>query len=575
MGVNTADSAYAAAALQRTLGRIPRYERKKKNAGTKSELAVREKAAKEAAASLVSSPSKPLHAVKLAMSAKYGIRFLKNSEIIRHVPKGHAGASAPASRAQAKRFAAIRALLLKSPTRTLSGVSPVAIMPLPAPCGGFCTYCPRGEGAPQAYTGYEPTTMRAMQNGYSASRQINARLRQYEGQGHMADKCHLIIMGGTFLYSGIKESYRHSFMKEAFDTLNGKKSATLKDAIDLNEFAPHRAIGCTYETRPDYGYEYHADEMLATAGTQVELGVQALSDRVYARVRRGHTVADVIRSTAVLKNSGFKLCYHMMPGLFSTPKQDIGYFKKLFTSQDFQPDMLKIYPTLVVQGTVLYNQWKKGEYTPYDTETAAEVIAQATRYIPPYVRTPRIQRDIPSPLISAGVMNSNLRQIVDAKLHERGLRCRCIRCREIGSEERRGGGTPKLQLSLSRIDYRASGGKEIFLSYEDTEKDLLAGFLRLRIPKESHRGEIADGSGVLSSIVRELHVYGQEAAVGEDSPLKMQHKGLGKKLLAEAEEITKKEFGLGKVTIISGPGVRGYYRKAGYSLDGPYMGRKI
>jgi len=448
-------------------------------------------------------------------------------------------------------------------------------MPLPAPCGGFCTYCPQGEGAPRAYTGYEPTTMRAIQNGYSASRQITARLRQYAAQGHTVDKCHLIIMGGTFLYSGIKESYRHSFMKEAFDTLNGKKSRTLKDAIDLNEFAPHRAIGVTYETRPDYGFEYHADEMLSTAGTQVELGVQALSDKVYKLVRRGHKVADVVRSTRILKDSGFKLCYHMMPGLFSTPKQDVSYFKRLFSSQDFQPDMLKIYPTLVVQGTVLYQQWKKGEFTPYDTETAAEVIAQATAYIPKYVRTPRIQRDIPSPLISAGVMNSNLRQIVDRKLAERGEKCRCIRCREIGSEERKGGKTAKLNLSLERIDYKASGSSEIFLSFEDEEKDLLAAFLRLRIPGASHRSEIANDSGVLASIVRELHVYGQEAAIGEDSQTKMQHKGLGKQLLAEAEEITKKEFGLSKTVIISGPGVRGYYRKAGYSLDGPYMGKKI
>lgn len=567
----TADSAYAAAAIQKKLGRIPGYSPEKKGTATEKERSARTLAAKEAADFLLSNPSQHLHPLKLSISSKYGIRFLKNSEILRHIPKGYASGSSPSSRIPPKRVAAVRALLLKSPTRTLSGISPVAIMPLPAPCGGFCTYCPKGEGAPQSYTGYEPTTMRAIQNGYSAARQISARLEQYGQQGHTADKCHLIIMGGTFMYSGIKESYRHAFMKEAFDTLNGKKSASLKQAIDSNEHAPHRAIGCTFETRPDFGYEYHADEMLAMGGTQVELGVQALSDKVYEKVRRGHKVSDVIRSTRILKNSGFKLCYHMMPGLFSTPKDDIGYFKRLFSSPDFQPDMLKIYPTLVVQGTVLYNQWKKGEFTPYDTETAAEVIAQATAHIPPYVRTPRIQRDIPSPLISAGVMNSNLRQIVDRKLQERGQRCRCIRCREIGSEERKGSTTGKLKLSLERIDYSASGGKEIFLSFEDTQKDLLAGFLRLRIPKQSHRTEI-DG---ISSIVRELHVYGQEAAIGEDSAVKMQHKGLGRALLQEAERITAGEFGLGKITIISGPGVRGYYRKHGYSLNGPYMAKKI
>ena len=191
------------------------------------------------------------------------------------------------------------------------------------------------------------------------------------------------------------------------------------------------------------------------------------------------------------------------------------------------------------------------------------------------MRIPRVQRDIPSPLISAGVKNSNLRQIVDEKLRQRGERCNCIRCREIGSAQRRGAPTGKLHLSLQRINYSASGGKEIFLSFEDTEKDLLAAFLRLRIPGESHRPEIANDSGVFSSIVRELHVYGQEASIGEHDSLKMQHSGLGRKLLQETEEITKKEFGLSKISVISGPGARGYYRKHGYALDGPYMAKKL
>jgi elongator complex protein 3 len=175
------------------------------------------------------------------------------------------------------------------------------------------------------------------------------------------------------------------------------------------------------------------------------------------------------------------------------------------------------------------------------------------------------------PLISAGVKNSNLRQIVDRKLAEKGEKCRCIRCREIGTAVRKKSEIGKLKLSLERIDYKASKGKEIFLSYEDTEKDLLAAFLRLRIPASSHRSEINSHS----SIVRELHVYGQEAAIGEYDPLKLQHTGLGRKLLAEAEIITGEEFGLEKVAIISGPGARGYYRKFGYSQDGPYMAKKI
>lgn len=550
MRAKKASSAYGAAALAEKLGRMPEYSAKGKVAAE----ANRAKAAQEAARSLILDPSQNVTLLKNRMSVKHRILFLKNSEILSRIPP---------------KYPLLRKLLQKSPTRTLSGISPVAIMPPPYPCPGRCIYCPRGDNAPQSYTGYEPTTMRAIQSRYSASAQIMSRLKQYTAQGHPTDKCHLIVMGGTFLCA--PERKRHAFMKRAFDSFNGSSSPSLEASIDANENALHKVIGVTYETRPDFAFEREADEMLLMGGTQVELGVQTLSDAVYRKVNRGHTIADVIRSTKILKDSGFKVCYHMMPGLFATPRQDIGFFRSLFSGGRFQPDMVKIYPTLVVRGTELYDMWKKGKYEPYDTEKAAEVIAKAAKHIPPYVRIPRIQRDIPSPLVSAGVKNSNLRQIVDRKLEEMGERCRCIRCREIGSVPRANSKTGKLRLSLERIEYSASGGKEIFLSYEDTEKDLLAAFLRLRIPSQSHRPEI----GSFSSLVRELHVYGEEAAIGEAGGKKMQHRGLGRKLLEEAEEITKKESGLSKIAVISGPGARGYYRRFGYGLDGPCMSRKI
>ncbi|MCX8174784.1 MAG: tRNA uridine(34) 5-carboxymethylaminomethyl modification radical SAM/GNAT enzyme Elp3 [Candidatus Micrarchaeota archaeon] len=559
MPKQSASSAYAAAAIQQKTGAIPPYAPSEASRA-KQNLKLRRKAALEAARALARSPRQNLHLLKLRLSSKYKIAFLKNSEILQFIPPGSHS---------------LRQRLLKSPTRTLSGVSPIALMPPPAPCGGMCTYCPRVKGAPPSYTGYEPTTMRAIQNSYSARKQVLARLSQYSQQGHPTDKCHLIIMGGTFLYSKLPHSYRISFMKEAYEALNGKKAESLADAIRYNEFAPHKAVGCTFETRPDFAFEPQADIMLSMGGTQVELGVQALSDRVYRLVRRRHTVADVIRSSRILKNAGFKVCYHMMPGLFSTPAQDLSYFRRLFSSSDFQPDMLKIYPALVISGTELFRRWKKGEFEPYDTETAAEVIADACRLIPPYVRISRVQRDIPVPLISAGVKNSNLRQVVEEKLRHRGEKCPCIRCREIGSSSRSGQKPGRLSLSLHRIDYAASGGKEIFLSFEDAKKSLLAAFLRLRIPTSSHRQEIAEGKEVLSSIVRELHVYGQEASIGEKDPSKLQHTGLGKSLLAEAEQITKREFGLSRISVISGPGARGYYRKFGYSLAGPYMAKNL
>ncbi|MCX8196736.1 MAG: tRNA uridine(34) 5-carboxymethylaminomethyl modification radical SAM/GNAT enzyme Elp3 [Candidatus Micrarchaeota archaeon] len=545
----SASRAQEAAKIQGLLGRLPKYAPPSQRKQSES----MKKAAAEAALLLLEGKA-DIQSAKHIVSEKYKIPFIRNSDILAHIPKERVD---------------LKAKLLKSPTRTLSGVSPIAIMPPPAPCGGACIYCPKGEGAPQSYTGFEPTTMRAIQNSYSARNQIIARINQYLAQGHPVDKCHLIIMGGTFLY-GFSQNERHAFMKEAFDTLNQKASKDLKQAIDQNEFAPYRAVGVTFETRPDYGFQPHAEEMLQMGGTQVELGVQVLSDRIYKKVNRGHKVKDVILSTQILKDSGFKVCYHMMPGLLSTPNQDISYFKRLFSSQDFQPDMLKIYPALVIVGTGLYKLWKEGKYSPYDTQTAADVIAKATRFIPPYVRIMRVQRDIPSPLVQAGVKHSNLRQIVDEKLAQMGQKCRCIRCREVGSALRKGQAPKKLSLQLERIDYAASNGKEIFLSFEDKKEDALAAFLRLRIPYKPHRPELQD-----ASVVRQLHVYGHEVAIGAHEESKLQHQGLGARLLLEAQEITKKEFGLSKICVISGPGARGYYRKRGYFLEGAYMAKKL
>ena len=544
-----ASNARAAARLMEASGSLPEFSPKKRIYGGSG----RKGAAREAALALAKDPSQSMERLKNLISRAHGISYLKNSEILAFVPRTEI---------------ALRRLLLKSPTRTLSGVSPIALMPPPAPCPGRCIYCPKGENAPQSYTGYEPTTMRAIECGYSARKQVEARIGQYTAQGHGTDKCHLIVMGGTFLCSPIKT--QHAFMKDAFEALNGKKSRSLGTAIDANERAPHRAIGVTFETRPDFGMVREADAMLSMGGTQVELGVQALSDAVYRKVLRGHSVSEVARSTSVLRDSGFKICYHMMPGLFSTPRQDVGYFKTLFSDARFQPDMVKIYPVLVMQGTPLHEMWKRGEFEPYTTEKAAQVIADATRFIPPYVRVPRIQRDIPSPLVAAGVKNSNLRQIVDGLLKERGEKCRCIRCREIGSEERRGVANSKLKLEMKRLEYSAAGGKEIFLSFEDEKKDLIAGFLRLRLPASPHRYELA-----ASSVVRELHVYGQEASIGERADGKEQHRGLGAALLAEAERISRDEAGAEKISVLSGPGARGYYRKTGYSLEGAYMQKKL
>ncbi len=516
-------------------------------------------AARLAAKKILAAKRQDVEQIKREASLEFGVMgVVRNSEILAQIP------------AKKRSERVVRTLLLR-PMRTISGISPVAIMSRPIPLcpHGVCIYCPQGKNASRSYTGHEPAAMRAIQNNYDPFGQVAGRLEHYHALGHVTDKCQLIVMGGTF--PAQEEKYREWFVKRAFDAFNGKKAKGLKAAKKLNEKAKNRVIGITFETKPDWAKERHVDEMLRLGGTSVEIGVQQLSDEIYKRVNRGHTLRDVIDATRVCKDAGLKVTYHMMPGLFNTPEGDIENFRLLFSDSDFKPDMLKIYPTLVIRGTALYLMWKAGKYQPYDTETAANVIADATRYIPKYVRVMRMQRDIPVKLISAGVMHSNLTQVVEGKLRELGEKCNCIRCREAGLAKIKHGKEIG-GAELLRMDYEASEGREIFLSFEDVGEDLLIGFCRLRIPSgKQHRGEITPDT----AIVRELHVYGQEVCVGSEGKGALQHRGYGSKLLLEAERIAKEEFGKGKLAVISGVGAREYYYKRGYGLDGVYVSKKL
>jgi elongator complex protein 3 len=451
-------------------------------------------------------------------------------------------------------------------------VTPVAIMPKPFPCPGKCTYCPQGENAPKSYTGFEPATMRAIKSNYDAKTQIQTRLMQYESLGQPNQKCDLIIMGGTFL--AIPLDYQYQFIKECYDAFNNKESKSLEEAKKINETAKHRVIGLTIETRPDWCKKIHIDRMLEFGATRVELGVQSLDDNVLRKVQRGHGQKEVIKATALLKDSAFKVCYHFMPGLYADRKKDIDMLKKIFADERYRPDMLKIYPCLVMPNTKLYEEYKKGEFEPIDTQEAVERIARATKYFPPWVRIMRMQRDIPANKIQAGVKAGNLHQLVIEWLEKRNQKCRCIRCREIFSAERKNKKIDLKNLEFEIIirKYKASEGWEYFISYENKEYDLLAGFIRLRFPKQPYRKEI----DLNTALIRELHIYGSELEIGRKmiSNSAIQHKGLGQSLLKKAEEIAlknKKE----KMIILSGVGVREYYKKFGYKLEGPYMAKNL
>jgi elongator complex protein 3 len=463
-----------------------------------------------------------------------------------------------------------RKVLKTKPMRTISGIANVAIMARPAPCGGGCIYCPKGKDAPQSYTGKEPATRRAIRNDYDPFDQVHDRLGQYESNGHSIDKSKLIIMGGTFPFQD--PDYQREFIKRAFDGLNtfrgGDEEETLEEAQLQNETAEVRNVGITFETRPDICETEHIDRILELGGTRTEMGVQTVFDETHELTNRGHGMDKVIEATRRLKNAGFKVAYHLMLGLPGEGyEEDIEKFKKTFNDSDLQPDEVKIYPCEVIQGTELYRRYEEGEFDPIDDEEAKERLKEVQRnHIPPHVRIKRVMRDIPSTEVDAGPQLTNMRQMALQELHKSGDRCRCIRCREVGHVKRTHGLDPREEsIELVERDYEASGGHEYFLSFEDTENDIILGFTRLRTPPESFRPEIDEDT----LIVRQLKVMGSATDIGEEGK-DTQHQGYGTKLMKKAEEKAK-ELGKNKVVVISAVGTREYYRKFDYEKEGPYM----
>lgn len=511
------------------------------------------------------SPSvKDLNRLKMKTAEKYQLHKIpSNSQII--------------SQLTASEKLKLLPLLQRKKTRTISGVTVIAVMTKPYPCPqpDPCAYCPGGPqfGVPQSYTGFEPAAMRGLQNEFDPHRQVRSRIEQLEAIGHKVDKIELIVMGGTFPATPV--DYQYWFVQRCLDAITGQETRDIEEAKKKAEHSTIRNVGITVETRPDWAKETHVDHMLRIGVTRVEMGVQNPSDTIYHLVGRTHTRQDVIDATRIIKDAGLKLVYHLMPGMPGSDfGKDLAAFAEVFSNADFKPDMVKIYPCLVVKGTKAYEWYQEGKYRPYTNEEAASLVAEMKKMIPPWVRVMRVQRDIPAPLIVAGVKRSNLRQMVQEKLQIEGQRCRCIRCREVGHRMVTDNVKPNMDnVKILRTPYEASEGQEAFISAEDQENDVLIGYLRLRIPsKRANRPELKSEP---CSIVRELHVYGPLVPVGEHSNKAWQHKGLGALLLSEAERITKDDYGFKKILVISALGTKEYYMHLGYRYDGAYVSKAL
>lgn len=447
---------------------------------------------------------------------------------------------------------------MKKASRTISGVTPVAVMAKPFPCPGRCVYCPSSPEAPKSYTPESPAVLRARSCGFDANKQVEVRLTTLGDMGHALDKVELIVMGGTFL--SYPPDYQYRFIKDCYDALNDVPSNSLDEARQLNQHAEHRCVGLCIETRPDFCGETEIRTMLDFGTTRVELGVQTLDDEVHRLTKRGHGVAEIVSATKSLRDYGLKVHYHWMPGLpGSTPEHDLELTRQLFEDDRFRPDGLKLYPTLVVEGSELESWYRDKRYQPYGQDEMINLLIAIKALVPKYVRISRLMRDIPAKLIIAGSKDLALRGTVRKRMAQMDLSCSCIRCREYGHRLR--DGWTIAEPRLKRLDYEASGGKEVFLSYED-ENNTLFGLLRLRIDSQK-------------AMVRELHIFGPQVPLGERLEPAAQHHGLGERLLQAGERIASQEFGADRLSILSGVGARNYYRALDYRLQDAYMVKEL
>lgn len=490
-------------------------------------------------------------------------------------------------------------LIQKRGVRTMSGVAPVTVMTKPFPCPGKCVYCPTDIRMPKSYLPSQPAAQRGFRQRFDPYTQVFVRLKALKMTGHEVSKVELRVLGGT--WSSYEKKYQTWFLKRCLMAMNDfqeqiddkrtdkmenilksenvhsvygdeqvnkvvlkslrKGRTTFAEMVKENETASVRCIGINVETRPDFIDKAEVRRLRNLGVTKVEIGVQTTDDRVQDLTLRGHDLQSVKDATKLLKDSGFKISYHMMPNLPGTTVElDKRMVRELFEDEGYQPDYLKIYPCVVLPKAALALDYRKGLYVPYDDATLEEVLLEEIKSVPEWCRIDRIARDIPATDIEAGFKTSNIRQILEKKLRDLGTPCRDIRAREVMKEK------VKIEdIKFVERDYAANGGKELFLSYEDVKKDKLIALLRLRFPNKTFLPELKG-----AALIREVHVYGKQIAVGGALSGQKQHVGWGTKLMADAEKLAR-EAGYKKMAVIAGIGTREYYKKRGYELEGTYM----
>ena len=475
--------------------------------------------------------------------------------------------------------------------RSQSWVAVITCLTKPFPCPWKCIYCPSENKMPKSYLSNQPAAMRAVLNKFDPFNQVQNRLASLMVTGHDISKIEIIIIGGT--WSFLPKQYQTSYIKSIYDWLTQKinpdfistnwdifkvpkitrteKSKTLKQAIDKNESSLYRCVWMTLETRPDYLDKKEIKRMRSFWCTRVEIWVQSLFDDVQAITKRWHTRQDTANATKLLRDSGFKISYHLMPGLpWSNLKKDIKTVRLTFEHEDFKPDLIKFYPCVVTPFTTLEKIWREWWFKPMDQIELKPILIKMKQLVSKWCRITRLVRDIPSESILDWCKIINLRQLIQDEMKEKNIKCKCIRCREIKWQE-----IIFENVKLVRENYKASWWDEIFLSFDDIKNDKLISLLRLRIPShyfEKSKHFIKELEW--SAIIREIHTYWFHTSIWEKD-WNTQHFWFWRKLLEKAEEIVKEEYWLSKIAVIAGVWVRSYYEKNWYHLEGTYMVKSL
>lgn len=448
-------------------------------------------------------------------------------------------------------------------SRSLSGLTPLAVMTEPFPCPGRCIFCPLEQGMPKSYLSDEPAAQRAKKLNFDPTLQIKSRLKQLIATGHPIDKIEVIVIGGTF--SAYPQNYKIKFFKAIFDTLNNQTSQTLTEAQQKNQTAHHRIVALSVETRPDWVSEDEIKLLRKLGVTKIQLGVQSIDNKILKQIRRDHTVKAVVDATRALKNAGFKICYHFMPNLpGSTPKKDLFMAKKIFQDPRFMPDYLKIYPTQVITATKLSDLFKAGEFKTYSNQTLIKLLINIKQVVPPWTRLDRLVRDISKKWVSSGTYHTNLRQIIHQQMAQKHRTCHCIRCRQATTY------FPNRRIVFKKTFLKTNGGQEYFLELIQAGK--LLSLLRLRLPQRNEKILFPELKN--AAIIRELHTFGVALPLGKSTFSLPQHRGLGRRLMVSAEKISRRH-GYNKLAVIAAIGSKNYYQKFGFSPEGLYMAKNI